>query len=123
MMFIVQNWGQHPQYTYKVDNTKSMKSTHVALYVCHDNKLWHLRDAKRVKSKLWEYQPPVVAFPPTDPLVEPSESYVSNESGFPARFEVLSLLLLPPPHLRSSSDDVMESHLVIKNLHLHHIHV
>jgi hypothetical protein len=123
MVFIVQNWGQHPQYTYTTDNTRSTTSTPVASDVCHDNKLWHLRDAERVTPKLWAHQPLVVAWPPTDPLPEPSESYVSNETGFPARFEGFSLLLLPPPHLPGASDDVMEARPVVADLRLHHTSV
>jgi hypothetical protein len=72
MMFIVQNWDQHPQYTYTVDNRNSKTSTPVASDVCHDNKLQRLQDAKRVTPKLWAHQPLVVAWPSADPLLEPS---------------------------------------------------
>jgi len=87
MTFIVQNWGQHPQYTYTVDNIKSMKSMPVVSDVCHDNKLRCFQDAERITPKLQARQPPIIAWPPTDPLPEPSESHVSNETGFPTCFE------------------------------------
>jgi hypothetical protein len=72
MMFIVENWGQHPQYTYTTDNTKYTTSMPVAPDVCYDNKLQHLRDVERVAPKLWEHQPLVIASPLVDPLLEPS---------------------------------------------------
>ena len=76
MMFIVQNWGQHPQYTYTTDNTKSTTSTHVVPDVCHDKKLQRLRDTERFTPNLWAHQPLYATWPPTDPLPKPSESYV-----------------------------------------------
>jgi hypothetical protein len=122
MMFIVQNWGQHPQYIYTTDNTKSMTYTSMASDVGHNKKLQSLQDTKRVAPKLWACQPPSVAYPPTDPLHEPLNSYVSNEIGFPAHFEGLYVLLLLPPHLPSASDDVVEACLIVMDLHLdkHH---
>jgi hypothetical protein len=123
MVFIVQNWGQHPQYTYTSDSTKSTTSMPVALDACHDKKLRRLRDTERVTPNLWAHQPLSVAWPPTDPLPEPSKSYVSNETGFPPHFEGFSLLLLPLPHLPGASDDVVEARLVVMDLCLCHTSV
>jgi hypothetical protein len=123
MMFIVQNWGQHPQYTYIANNIESTTYVPMVLDGCHDNKLQHLQDAKRVTPKLWAHQPLVIEWPLTDPLPEPSKSYVSNETGFPARFEGFSMLLPPSPHLPGASNNVVEAHPVIVDLRLCHTSV
>ena len=97
-----------------------MTSTHVAPNVCHDSILWHLRDVERIVPKHGAHLSSVAASPLTNPLPEPWESFLSNETGFPACFEGFSLLLLPPPHLLSAPDDVEESCTIVTDLHMHH---
>jgi hypothetical protein len=100
-----------------------MTYTPVVSDECHDRKLRRVKYTERVAPKLRERLPPVIAYPPIDPPPEPLKSFVSNETGFSARFEGPSLHLLLLPHLPDAFDDVMEVHMVVVDLCLHHIHV
>jgi hypothetical protein len=113
MVFIVQNrvntLNTHIQPILQYPTT----STPVALDVCHGRKPRHLRDTERVVPMPWVHQPPVATWLQENPLTEPWVSCESNTTSFPACFVGPSLLILPPPHLPSSSVDVEGSLLVI----------
>jgi hypothetical protein len=68
---------------------------------------------KRVAPNHGAHLPPVIALPLTDPLPEPWEFFVSNETGFPARFEALSQHLLSLAHPPGASTGVVGVHLVV----------
>jgi hypothetical protein len=57
--------------------------------------------------------PPVVASPPTDPLPKPWESFVSNATSFPSRFEALYQRPLLLAHPFGASVSVKEIHLTV----------
>jgi len=64
--------------------------------------------------------PPLVATSPlANPLPEPWDSYVSNETGCPVHFEALSPHLLPLDHHLGSSTGVIGIHLAVADLRLH----
>jgi hypothetical protein len=64
-----------------------------------------------------------VASPLIDPLLEPWESFVSNETGFPTCFEALYQHPLPLTHPLGASVGVMEVRPAIMDPCLRHIHV
>jgi hypothetical protein len=90
---------------------------HVALDVCHDRILWHLRDAIRVAPTHEAHPPPIVASPLAVPLPVPWKPCASNATSFPAHFETLSSHILSLAHPPDSSIGVMRIHLVIVDLH------
>jgi hypothetical protein len=59
----------------------TMKSMPMASDVCHDSILWRFPDTKRVTPTHGAHPPPIAASPLADPLPEPWESCVSNETG------------------------------------------
>jgi hypothetical protein len=80
---IVQNGAHTLKIHIHLIDIMNMTSTPMALDSCHDNILWDFLDTGRVTPMHRAHLLPVATSPLVDPLLEPWESCVSNDTHSP----------------------------------------